>query len=379
MSGDLFAELNEDSPSETQQSDIDTPIEFSGVSGGPSPPKPSHSLLPQAQPLAPTTATASKDELIFCKFCKKTYKTWRNFEKHMMTKHPGQKVEAGQQQSELSAASSSKTSTDSVSFLCQKCSKSVKSSAALIRHMAGHKVQELNQKKPEPAEFLIVQGDVTRKIIEEMLKESNYGERSKLKMEFLQALLTSESFEWLDLVNELSTFICSVACDRESKQLPINQYEKSQAKLNTYLNDAILYDRLTETLVSLAPQEISIELAGRLLSRFAFKLMDEVQNWVSNTLRQNEDEIFEQEEFNMNPVEEKAFIINLGNIFRAFFKKGLHSSAGQLQSQSACLTNTFIVGTKPVSSMAYLNKKNGPPESKIQLFQVIMPSPFSRV
>lgn len=103
-------------------------------------------------------------------------------------------------------------------------------------------------------------------LIEKILEQPSFDNETKAS--FLKDCVTSD--KWPEFVDTLSDDISIFLFEKQSKILPINQYEEIQKKLNSYLNLNI--DRLKAILISCSTVDISSTLAGRLVCRIAIKL-----------------------------------------------------------------------------------------------------------
>lgn len=191
-------------------------------------------------------------------------------------------------------------------------------------------------------------------IIEELLSEPNCGENNNLKISFIEEFKNRKGTpEWLDFVMQLADFISSLVCEKQTKILPLNQYEDAQKSLNAFLNinESILKAKLLGVCNEL---QLSVNLAGRLTFRIATKLLQKGQCWV---LRKMKSQIVQhsrpETEKRMSQSEEEAFLITLGGLFRDYFKRAVRKKEGQ--SESACIKDTFVEGQHPFSREQFLN------------------------
>lgn len=196
-------------------------------------------------------------------------------------------------------------------------------------------------------------------IIKEILNEPRYEDESTCpKTVFLTEFLEAKgSEEWLGFVNFLSEAVSNIVCEKQSKLFPANQYEECQKKWNYFLshNDVMLKQKL----VVVCNSQIVDSLAGRLVFRIGTKMFHKAQTWVLQQLQKRRLEeatscgiVFKS----MSEMEEKNFLIYLGDLFRKFFQKCASSQVKRWIKQSECMKVTFVDGPHPISSKEFLNK-----------------------
>lgn len=194
-------------------------------------------------------------------------------------------------------------------------------------------------------------------VIEEISSEPCYA-NSGCKNEFLQELKSkTETMEWAYFVAEISDPILSFVCER-TKILPMNQYEEALKKLNSHLNNSDKFNSLKQKLENICEVEITPTVAGRLVFRFAFKLMEQIQSFVVQKMQTSKSKSHsstspQQEPVEMSEIEEKAFCQLLGEIFRAQTKK--HSDVSK-HKQNSCMRDNFVYSQQVVSSEEFMRK-----------------------
>lgn len=202
---------------------------------------------------------------------------------------------------------------------------------------------------PEPIQFEEEHlQSLMKEIIDEILEEPSYGDETKAV--FLKECVKSE--KWADFVTNLSESISAIVFEKQTKVLPINQYEEMMRKMNTYLNSNT--DRLKEALLCCGSG--SSALAGRLVFRIATKLFEGAQKWALKIIlnQQADTPLIECQE--MSEPEETSFLVEISGFVRSFFSKGLKNPLEHRRSE--CIKAVFVDGQHPISKTQFLNKCN---------------------
>lgn len=119
-------------------------------------------------------------------------------------------------------------------------------------------------------------------VIQEILQEPSFHNTNKAL--FLEECM--KSIKWSDFVNTLSDEISIFLFNKQTKILPMNQYEEMQKKLNSYLN--LNSDRLKEYLLSCSSVNIANTEAGRLVFRMTTKFFQGATQWITRTMRDDQ-------------------------------------------------------------------------------------------
>ncbi|KAK3913143.1 Membrane protein insertase YidC [Frankliniella fusca] len=381
MSQDLFAD-------EDGGDCLGTPVEFSGISGSgtssspasqpiqpprhaaPATPGATRAFRPPPPPPPPSPQTVSSSPQLFtCLVCKKVLKTLRGFKGHKdrHSNYPSDEAQVASSSPAVVASASvvtpspaASTSTEVESLTCPICKATLKTRRGFLKHQASHKLKDAFQRMPDASKFKEeALHSIMQEILEEMLSEPTYETLSP-KISFLQKVLEAkESEQWLGFVAELTNFISGLVFEKQTKILPANQFEEMQKKLNTYLN--CNDNKLKEMILSVCSEPINHSLAGRLVFRIASKFLNKTQLWAiknmrSSSLSSSDGNVRVQE---MSEIEEKSFLVEMGNMLRAFYQRGIKSSSSeQWQKQSDCIKETFVGGQHPISRNQFLDASN---------------------
>lgn len=196
--------------------------------------------------------------------------------------------------------------------------------------------------------------DLMTEITQEILNEPSYEDNHKSI--FLIECIAHE--KWSDFVSMLSDSVSALVFEKQTKILPLNQYEEMQRKVNTFLNVNI--DNLKEALVQCGSTvEISSALVGRLVFRIVSKLFQGTQQWVMKKMHASQTEDTPDIELrDISEEEEKSFLIEIGGFIRNFFQLGLKHSSDQWRKQSECIKAAFVDGQQPISTRQFMKKTN---------------------
>lgn len=187
-------------------------------------------------------------------------------------------------------------------------------------------------------------------IIEEILKEPSY-QNSKNAL-FLREC--GKSDKWPEFVNLLTSDMSVFLFEKQTKILPMNQYEETQKKVNSYLNLNI--DKLKEILLSCSDVDISESQASRLVFRIAIKFFQGATQWIVHTMRnktQDQDSSSPQE---FNETDEKLFLLEISGFLRDCYEAFLKNP--QHLRKCDCIKAVFINGQHLITRSQILKKSN---------------------
>lgn len=217
---------------------------------------------------------------------------------------------------------------------------------------------DANKRKPDEEKLKLVLKDIMDRISDEIISEPVHSEADGTsKTAFLQEFKKNyESEQWVSFVSSLSKFIFFSVVEDCSKILPQNQYEEVQQKLQAHLCNEDTMCNHAATLGSICETQLSTVKLRRLVFRISLKLLHEIQAWVAQEMQSARLQDVNPPRSQQTEIEKKAFSLNLGEIFRGFYKKGMVSQNSQWQGRSSCLSGMFVDGQFPISSSQFLNK-----------------------